>query len=184
MLFPNGNDKHKQSSPSPKIREALTTIWSGAGLLQIDFICVHVCVCVRMFAWLCVHICRLYMRHTLKNKQASARAQQQDADKFKRIPTEHVYKFTQLKAVSSCMCTCVYVHTYQKRGETHIKVQIRQTTVHAKALTLPQPSSKMRAINKFTHQHYNTYNTVHILMQNRLNESASVCASKLTWRRA
>lgn len=78
MLFP-----HNQSSPSPKITEALTTTvcleWdrsSGAGLLQIDFIC----VCAFAF---------VYMRHTLKNKQASTKAQQ-DADKFKHIPTEHV----------------------------------------------------------------------------------------------
>lgn len=42
------------------------------------YLCVCVCACVFV-----------YMRHTLKNKQASTKAQQ-DADKFKHIPTEHV----------------------------------------------------------------------------------------------
>lgn len=66
MLFPNGNDKHKQSSPSPKIREALTTIWSGAGLLQIDFICVHVCVCAYVCLVVRTHLSSLHATYFKK----------------------------------------------------------------------------------------------------------------------
>lgn len=79
MLFP-----HKQSSPSPKITEALTTttVWNETGALGLG--------CCRLILFMCVCACVfVYMRHTLKNKQASTKAQQ-DADKFKHIPTEHV----------------------------------------------------------------------------------------------